>query len=266
MSTAAVGQERSVQVVGLNIQYWEGGSGEPLLVVHHDIGNQGWTPFYDALAGRFRVIVPELPGFGKSDRPAWARHPRDLAMILELMLDKLDIDSAVLVGLGFGGWIAAEMAVMSQRRFRRLVLVNAMGIKPSEGEIVDQMMIDFPDYVETGCADRASFVRLFGEEVPREQVLVWDYAREMTARIAWKPYMFSHQLPHLLGGVEIPTLVVWGRENRVVPRVCGEAYARALPNARLVVIDSAGQWADLEQPAELARLIAEHGREATGNG
>ena len=120
-----------MDVVGLNERLWEGGTGEPLLVVHHDIGNQGWTPFYAALAERFRVLVPELPGFGKSDRPAWARHPRDLAIILHLLLDKLEVDSATLVGLGFGGWIAAEMATMGQHRLRRLVLVGAMGIKPA---------------------------------------------------------------------------------------------------------------------------------------
>jgi pimeloyl-ACP methyl ester carboxylesterase len=257
MNTTTVGQERSIQVAGLNIQYWEGGTGEPLVVVHHDIGNSGWVPFYEALAGSFRVLVPELPGFGKSDRPAWARHPRDIALLLQLLLDKLEIGAATLVGLGFGGWIAAEMAVMNQRRFRRLVLVGAMGIKPSEGEILDQMMVDFHEYAEAGCAGRESYVRLFGEDPSREQRLAWDYAREMTARLAWKPYMFSHQLPHLLGSVAIPTLVVWGRENRVVPLVCGEAYARAMPNARLSVVDGAGLWVDLEQPETLARLITE---------
>jgi pimeloyl-ACP methyl ester carboxylesterase len=147
---------------------------------------------------------------------------------------------------------------MNPRRLRRLVLVGAMGIKPSEGEIVDQMLIDLPEYVEAGCANHDSFVALFGEEVSREQTLVWDYAREMTARIAWKPYMFSHQLPHLLGAVQTPTLVVWGTENKVVPLVCGEAYARALPNATLTQVADAGLWVDLEQPQELARLIREH--------
>lgn len=258
MTTESVGQERSVQVAGLNIAYREGGSGEPLVVVHHDIGSQGWTPFSETLAGSFRVIVPELPGYGRSDRPAWARHPRDMAMLLGLFLDKLDIDSAVLVGLGFGGWIAAEMAIMNQRRYRRLVLVGPPGIQPSEGEILDQMMVDLTEFVRTGCASDAAFERIFGKEAPREQALVWDYAREMTARLAWKPYMFSHQLPHLLGGVETPALIVWGRENRVVPLVCGEAYARALPNARLVVVDDAGAWVDLEQPRALARLVGEH--------
>lgn len=261
MTTSTVGEERAVEVAGLSVRYLVGGTGAPLVVVHHDIGSAGWTPFYEALAGEFGVVAPELPGFGKSDRPAWARHPRDIAMLLGLMLDRLDVSEATLVGLGFGGWIAAEMAIMNQRRFRRLVLVGAMGIKPSEGEIVDQMMIDLKDYVQTGCASNEAFERLYGEEVERPQTLIWDYAREMTARLAWKPYMFSQQLPHLLGGVETPTLVVWGQENRVVPLVCGEAYARAMPNAHLVTVEDAGLWVDLEQPGALARLIAEHARE-----
>jgi pimeloyl-ACP methyl ester carboxylesterase len=257
-SQAVAGEERTTTVAGLRLQYLEGGSGPPLVVLHHDIGSQGWTPFHAALAANFRVLAPELPGYGRSDRPAYARHPRDLAMLVGLWMDQLDLDGITLVGLGFGGWLAAELAVMQQRRLQRLVLVGAMGIKPSEGEIVDQMLIDLPEYVEAGCADHEAFVRLFGEDVSREQTLVWDYAREMTARIAWKPYMFSHQLPHLLGGVQTPTLVVWGARNRVVPQVCGEAYARALPNAHLTLVEDAGLWVDLEQPAELARLIREH--------
>lgn len=255
MTTTHAGQHRSTQVAGLTIQYWEGGAGEPLVIVHHDIGTSGGTAFPERLAQQYRVLVPELPGYGKSDRPAWARHPRDMALLLNLMLDGLDVGRMTLVGLGFGGWIAAEMAVMNQRRLARLVLVNPMGIKPSEGEIVDQMMIDLQDYVETGCASREAFVRVFGEEVPREQNLSWDYAREMTARIAWKPYMFSQQLPHLLGGVQTPTLIVWGDANRVVPIACGEAYARAMPNARMMTLSDAGMWADLEQPEQLAALV-----------
>jgi pimeloyl-ACP methyl ester carboxylesterase len=96
---------------------------------------------------------------------------------------------------------------------------------------------------------------VFGEEISSAQRMLWDYAREMTARLAWKPYMFSHQLPHLIGGVETPALVVWGRQNRVVPLVCGEAYARAMPNARLEIIDNAGLWVDLEQPEKLAEMV-----------
>lgn len=258
--TAARGtaQERTVDVLGLSIKLLEAGTGNPLVVVHHDIGNDGWLPVYEQLAAGNRVLVPDLPGYGGSDRPAWARHPRDLAITLNLLLDKLEISGATLVGLGFGGWIAAEMATMNQTRLRRLVLVNAFGIKPLEGEIADQMLMDLTDYTKLGFASDDALAAHYGEEVPRETVNTWDISREMTARIAWKPYMFSHQLPHMIGGVTVPTLIVWGKENRIVPSECGAAYLRAMPNARMDVVDGAGHWLEREKPEELARLIAAH--------
>lgn len=258
--TAAQGtaQERTADVLGLNIRILEGGTGNPLVVIHHDIGNDGWGPIYERLAGSNRVLVPDLPGYGGSDRPAWARHPRDLAITLNLLLDKLDLDGITLLGLGFGGWIAAEMATMNQRRLRRLVLVNPFGIKPLEGEIADQMLIDLIDYVRLGFAKDEDVTTHYGEEVSRETNNAWDISREMTARIAWKPYMFSHQLPHTIGGVTVPTLIVWGKENRVIPAECGAAYLRAMPNARMEIIESAGHWLEREQPEALAQIIERH--------
>jgi pimeloyl-ACP methyl ester carboxylesterase len=257
-ATSATQQDRTVAVCGLNQYVRVAGTGAPIVVVHHDIGNPGWLPFHDLLARQGTLYVPDLPGYGQSERPAWARHPRDLAVMLQLLLDKLEIERATLVGLGFGGWIAAEMATMSQRRFPRLVLVGAMGIKPAEGEILDQIMVSVDEYVRRGFADTAAFERQFGSELTQEQIHAWDAAREMTARIAWKPYMFSHQLPHLISGVTTPTLVVWGRQDGVVPLVCGEAYARAMPHARLEVLDGCGHFVEMEQPEALAELIARH--------
>jgi pimeloyl-ACP methyl ester carboxylesterase len=77
----------------------------------------------------------------------------------------------------------------------------------------------------------------------------------MTFRIAWKPYMYSPTLPHLLGGVAAPALVVWGRDDRIVPLECGERYAKALPRARLEIVAGAGHLVDLEKPDDLARLV-----------
>jgi pimeloyl-ACP methyl ester carboxylesterase len=77
----------------------------------------------------------------------------------------------------------------------------------------------------------------------------------MSFRIAWKPYMYSQTLPHLLGGVRTPALVVWGSEDRIVPRSYGERYARALPHARLEIVEGAGHCVDMERPAELSALI-----------
>jgi pimeloyl-ACP methyl ester carboxylesterase len=261
MSSPDVPTETTVELPTGKIRLLRGGSGSPLVALHHDVGSFGWTAFHEALANRFSVYAPDLPGFGQSDRPEWARHPRDLAILLLQMIHDQALQQVTLAGLGFGGWIAAEMATMDQGRLRGLVLVGPMGIRPPRGEILDQMMTSHIDYVKVGFRDEAKFERAFGAEPSPEQVLLWDLSREMTARIAWKPYMFSHQLPQLLRGVRTPSLIVWGREDAVVPLSCAEAFEAALPNGRLVVMEDAGHFVDMEQPAALARLIVEHSGE-----
>ena len=163
----------------------------------------------------------------------------------------------VLVGLGFGGWIAAEMATMAPQAFRRLVLVGAMGVKPAQGEILDQALVSYIGYVRAGFEDQSAFDRLYGADPSTPQLEQWDLNREMTFRIAWKPYMYNPTLPHLLGGVRSRALIVWGRGDKVVPLECAEAYARALPGSRLSVVEKAGHFVDMEQPETLAKLISE---------
>jgi pimeloyl-ACP methyl ester carboxylesterase len=231
------------------------GSGTPLLVLHHDIGSLERLPFYDRLAERHTVLVPSHPGYDKSERPSWMRNVRDVAVVYQALIAHLDLARITLVGLGFGGWIAAEMATMAPRGFDKLVLVGAMGLKPEHGEIADQALLSYIDYVRLGFADQAVYDRLFGAETPTKTLEQWDLNREMTFRIAWKPYMYNPSLPHLLGGVATAALVVWGRKDRVVPLECGERYVKALRHARLEVIDDAGHFVEMEQPEQLARLI-----------
>ena len=231
------------------------GSGTPVLVLHHDIGTVERLPFYDALAKTHTVLVPSHPGYDKSERPAWMRGVRDIAVVYQALIAEKDLRDVTLVGLGFGGWIAAEMATMAPRGFAKLVLVGAMGIKPERGYIADQALLSYIDYVRLGFHDQAVYDRVYGAETPTETLEQWDLNREMTFRIAWKPYMYNPTLPHLLGAVASPALVVWGREDRVVPLECGERYVKALRNARLEVIDGAGHFVEMEKPDALARLI-----------
>ena len=248
----------TIEVAERRIQYLQGGSGAPVLVLHHSTGNPGWLPFYEALAGSFAVSVPDLPGYGQSERPEWARHPRDLAILLHQMLEKRGIDSVAIVGLGLGGWIAAEMATMNPTRISSLALVGAPGVQPEDGEILDQMLVDYPEYVRAGFHDAAKYEAEFGDEPAPELKELWDFSREMTARLSWKPYMFSPQLPHLLTEVQTPALIVWGDDDRIVPIGAARIYERALPNARLVTVEGSGHLVDMEQPERLAELVAEH--------
>ena len=94
-----------------------------------------------------------------SERPQWLRSVRDVAVVYQSLLAHLDVDRPSLIGLGFGGWIAAEMATMAPQAFHRLVLVGAMGIKPPQGDILDQAIISYLDYARAGFHNQQAFSR-----------------------------------------------------------------------------------------------------------
>jgi pimeloyl-ACP methyl ester carboxylesterase len=256
--TTAIEQhtEHTIEVAGLALRYLKGGAGAPMVVLHHSTGNPGWIPFHGHLAERATVYAPDMPGYGQSARPEWAREPRDLAILLLQALTRLGLPRVALVGLGFGGFVAAEMATMGQERISHLALVGAPGHQPREGEILDQMMVDFHEYVMAGFRDEAAFRAAFGEDARRSFKELWDYSREMTARLTWKPYMFSRRLAPLLREVRTPTLILHGAEDAIVPVDVAQQYAQALPNAMLEVVPGGGHLVEHEDPAAVADRIA----------
>ncbi|HEU5188295.1 MAG TPA: alpha/beta hydrolase [Methylomirabilota bacterium] len=245
----------TVTVAGTPLHLRTGGTGAPLLILHHDIGSPDQPALHEALAARFTVLAPAHPGYDASPRPAWLKNVRDVAVLYQTLLADRGLTGVTCVGLGFGGWIAAEMATMAPAQLKRLVLVGAMGIKPERGDIMDQALMSYIEYIRAGFHDPAALERAYGTELPTPLLERWDVNRETTFRIAWRPYMFNPSLPHLLGGVKTPTLVIWGGEDRVVPLECGERYAKAMPSATLTVLERAGHLVDMERPAEVARAI-----------
>src|SRR4030088_3830575 len=177
-----------------------------------------------------------------------------MAALYQWLLADLGIERASLVGLGYGGWIAAEMAALAPRDFHRLVLVGAMRVKPPEGNIFDQAIVSYIDYARAGFHDQEAFAKNYGD-VSTDQLVAWDLCREMSFRTAWKPYMYSQTLPHLLGGVRAPALVVWGEDDKIVPYSAGQLYARAVREALPEMVLTAGLFVDMEQPEALARLV-----------
>src|SRR3954451_18562480 len=135
--------EQNLQLGDVELRVLRGGSGRPVLVLHHDIGTLDRLPFYDLLADKFDVIVPRHPGFGVEERPNWMRHPRDIAALYQWALAELGIERASLLGLGFGGWVAAEMAALAPRDFHRLVVGGAVGVEAAGGGLFDPAIVRF---------------------------------------------------------------------------------------------------------------------------
>jgi pimeloyl-ACP methyl ester carboxylesterase len=257
MSASDVRETRT-DVAGIEIRSLDRGRGPVVVVLHHSFGNPGWLPFHEQLSQGCAVEAPDLPGFGGSSRPDWARDIRDLAMLVGWWLRRRHDGPVALVGCGFGGWVAAELATMWPEGLSHLVLVGAAGILPEQGRILDQVLTSHSEYVRTAFHRPEAYEAVYSAELPDDLLMQWDFNREMTARVAWKPHMYNRRLVPLLPLVLVPALIVWGDDDRVVPKECAERYAALLPDARLEIVADSGHAVDMEKPGELARLVHSH--------
>lgn len=255
MSGATGWQESTHEIAGTQVRVRRAGEGSPMLILHRDIGTLDQLPFYQSLTDDFDVLLPEHPGYGNSERPEWMRNVRDLGVMYRALLSELAIPDAALIGLGFGGWIAAEMSTMSPAEPEGVILVGPMGIAPPDGYILDQALLSYVDYAKAGFHDPDAFHALYGDEISTDQLVEWDICREMNFRIAWKPYMYSFTLPHLLKSATAQTLVVWGDNDSVVPPVTADRFIDSLPNAQLQVVENCGHCVEMEKPEALTALV-----------
>ena len=253
---AATGWERATaEVCGSEVSFLRAGQGPPIVVLPRDNGHPPRNEFLDRLAESHTVYSPWYPGFHGGGDPAtweWMSSVRDLAIVQLQLIAALGITRPALVGQGFGGWVAAEAATMNPLLPRALVLVAPMGIQPARDYIYDQFLVSTEAYARRGFTTEAAFEGVYGEEPAFEQLEGWETDREMTSRLAWKPYMYNPSLPALLAGVRCPALVFWGDQDAVVPPECGARYQAAITGSRLEVLPGAGHAVDLEQPGTLA--------------
>lgn len=185
------------------------------------------------------------------------RNVAQLGVVTGHVLDALENGPCPVVGLGFGGWVAAEMATLGARRADAMALVSPFGIKPSSGEIADFSLFSLTEWAALGFQDPANYIALCGEDPDVEVLRTWDEAREMVTRIAWKPIGHSRALPPMLSLVDVPALVVWGEEDAIVPCATAKDWQNALPDASAVTLPDVGHQVDLEAPAALAELVVE---------
>ena len=238
--------ESMLDMRGTRIRVLRGGSGAPLIFLHGASGHVGWLPFLDTLSRRFDVIVPEHPGFGASDDPAWLDRPSDLAYFYLDLMAQLRLECAHLIGTSLGGWIAAELAVRNTARLASLTLVCAVGITAG-GAVMDDMFRMSTEenarrfYHDPQRAQR----RLENLRTADARLLVRN--RSTVVRLAY-PSFVNPELEKWLHRIDVPTLLVWGENDGLVPPKFGEAYRQLIADSTLVVLPKAGHAPFEEQP------------------
>ena len=245
--------EEYTQVAGARTQIFKGGKGAPLLVLHGAGGNPGWMPYHQELSKHFTVYASSHPGYDGSERPSWVSTITDVAHFYIGLMRALGLDGQVsLMGFSMGGWLAAEIAAMYPSKVKGLVLVGAVGIKPQVGEIAETLMVS-PQQTQKLAFYDISKAPDLESLTPEQQDLLW-HNREMTSRLCWKPYMHNPSLPEYLRLVRVPSLIVWGRQDGMVPLNCADIYHEALEGSALHVIDQCGHSPQIEKPEELLEV------------
>tara|TARA_A100001037_G_scaffold265523_1_gene257057 strand:- start:6242 stop:7039 length:798 start_codon:yes stop_codon:yes gene_type:complete len=251
-------KEENLTVLGGQLTMRTSGSGDPLLILHGELGFPGWMNYHQELSKRYKVMAPSHPGYDESDRLDWAMKVSDLAGAYLQLLDQIDVPNIRLMGFSMGAWLAAEMAVMDPGKFSRLVLVGPMGVKPEEGEIYDLFLNLAPDFLEESFLDPQSvkeYSVIRPDEPSAEQEELWEVGREQSARLAWKPYMYNQTLPYLLGRLKrLQTLIVAGKQDSIVPIDSFRIYNESIPGSKLSLIDQSGHRPEIENMEEFLKV------------
>jgi pimeloyl-ACP methyl ester carboxylesterase len=256
--------ESTLTVRGTRIRVLRGGVGAPLIFLHGASGHVGWLPFLDRLAQRFDVIAPEHPGFGTSDDPKWLGCPSDLAYFYLDLIEALNLSGVHLMGTSLGGWVAAELAVRNTSRLATLTLVCAVGIAPDGDPVDDLFRISAEEnarrfYFDPERARRR--IELLAKADPHTLLR----NRSTVVRLAY-PRFTNPDLAKWLHRIDVPTLLIWGASDGLVPASLGQTYHRLIPNSKLVVIPEAGHAPFEEKPEQfLAAFTDWSWQELTGS-
>jgi len=248
--------EERIEIDSASLVLLKGGSGKPLLIIHDELGFPGWMGWNDALAPTREQLIPLQPGFGRSDRIEWLRDYRDLATHYARLVRKLGGPIDV-IGFSAGAYIAAEVAAIDPGLFDKIVLVGPLGVRPTKGQIYDFLAVTVRTHVAATVSkqDAPEFSKIYGGKMDSDQFLLFEFARAETSRLGWEPFMFDPSLPHFLPGVPNPTLIIRGSDDIVCPEGCVDVYAKALPNARVEVIDGVGHRPEIEAPETFVSLV-----------
>lgn len=252
---------KEVLVFGQKIQYVEAGSG-PTVILLHGLGgsSQVWNFNIGPLAEKFHVVVPDQIGFGKSDKPLVNYRIRTYVDFLDQFCKQLKIERATLVGNSMGGWIAAMFTASFPDRVDKLVLVDAAGYRPPKD-------LDMNTLFSLNPTTRAEMKVLVGK-VFYNKAFQSDAAidQSMTVRLAaGDGYTIKSITESIIRGedflddvvktIKRPTLIVWGRQDGLVPLADGEHFNKDIAGSKMIVLDQCGHVPNVEKPGEFNAAV-----------
>ncbi|MDQ3713403.1 MAG: alpha/beta fold hydrolase [Acidobacteriota bacterium] len=257
--------EKSATVFGAKIRYLEAGDQtKPTVILLHGLGAQAesWQLNIAALSQNYRVIALDQIGFGKSDKPLLKYRVGTYADFLDKFMSELKIEKASLVGNSMGGWVAGLFAVKYSSKVEKIVLVDAAGLMPKE--------IDFDRIYQLNNSTRdeiqANLKLIFANPALQNNEAFID--QFLTQRvIANDGYTINSLIESIkrkedfldarLGEIRKTTLIIWGKQDGLIPVADGDRFNKGIINSKLVVFDNCGHVPQFEKAADFNKQVLE---------
>jgi 2-hydroxy-6-oxonona-2,4-dienedioate hydrolase len=254
--------EGTASVYGAKIHYVEAGSG-PVVILLHGLGGNttNWQFNIAALAEKYRVVVPDQIGFGKSDKPLINYRIATYVDFLDAFLKELKIERASFVGNSMGGWVAAGYALAHPEKVERLVLVDAAGLLPAQA-------LDLPLLMKLNPSTREGMKELVSKVFFNKVIFMSDafIDASMRARInAGDGYTIRSLTESILrredfldgrlASIKQPTLVIWGREDGLLPLADGQRFQKEIPGAQLLIFEQCGHVPQVEKAVDFNAAV-----------
>jgi triacylglycerol lipase len=255
--------DKTITVFGLSIHYWDVGSG-PVVVLVHGLGSRkdDWMPVLEPLAQKYRLLVPDQIGFGKSDKPLLDYSVQTYVDFLNEFLRQLKVEKANLVGESLGGWISALYAVEFSGGAHlvpldKLVLVDAAGLNVQRDTPIPNLnpssLAGMRGVMEAVFYDASWLNDDALGKIFTDKLSVHD--GYTVHSIMSNPALGAERLDDKLASIKTPTLVVWGKQDKLVPLAAGERYAAGIAGAKLASFDKCGHVPPIEKTDEFVAAV-----------
>jgi pimeloyl-ACP methyl ester carboxylesterase len=253
--------DKTIAVFGQSIHYFDLGSG-PVVVLLHGLGSrkEDWLPVLEPMAQKYRLLVPDQIGFGKSEKPLLDYSIQTYVDFLNEFLRQLKVEKASLVGESLGGWIAGLYAAeigdgAHLIPVEKLVLVDAGGLKQDQPlpDLNPSSLAAMRGLMEAVFYDTSWLNEDALRKIFTDKLAVKD---GYTVRsILSNPSRETQRLDGRLGSIKAPTLVVWGKQDKLLPIASGERYAAGIAGAKVVSFDKCGHVPPIEKTEEFLAAV-----------
>ena len=246
------------EVQGQHIHYDEAGQG-PVLILLHGLGSNAgiWVNNIAPLAAHYHVYAPDQIGFGHSDKPLLDYKIQTFVEFLQGFMESQNIKQAALAGNSLGGWIALDFAAQHPDLVGKLVLVNSAGLRFGQGPV--------PDLNPSSLTSMRQLLELifYNKQMVTDEFVHYAFANHLkdndgyTIQRTLAGFAQDQFEESKLGSIHVPTLIIWGRNDELIPLAKGEQFHQGIAGSKMAVIDQCGHLPELEKPEEFDRVLTD---------